>query len=49
MVIVLEVAGLFEMHATIEEVRTHVTTSPLIGVYVKVVEFVPEFIPFTFH
>jgi hypothetical protein len=32
MVIALEVAGLFEMHVAIEEVRTQVTISPLIGV-----------------
>jgi hypothetical protein len=44
-----EVAGLFEVHAVIEEVRTQVTISPFTGVYVKVVEFVPEFNPLTFH
>jgi hypothetical protein len=46
---VLDVAGLFVMHTVSEEVSTQVTTSALIGVYVKVVEFVPELFPLTFH
>ena len=49
MVIAFEVAGLFEIHAIIDEVKTQVTTSLFTGVYVKVFELVPELIPLTFH
>jgi hypothetical protein len=49
MVIPLEVAGLFDMHTVSEDVSIHVITSPFSGVLVKVAEFVPELVPFTFH
>ena len=42
-------AGLLDMQLVSEEVSKQVTTSPFSGVLVKVVEFVPELIPFTFH
>jgi len=48
MVIVLLVAG-FPVGQAALEVRTQITTSPLDGVYEKVLLFVPEFTLFTFH
>jgi len=48
-VIVFDVAGLFEVQTVLDDVKTHFTASPLIGVYVKIDEFVPLLTEFTFH
>ncbi len=48
MVMAFEVAGLPELHASLE-VSVHVTTSPLTGTYEKVELPVPAFAPFTIH
>ena len=50
-VIVIELldTGLLYVQTTLEEVSWQVIASLFIGVYVKVVEFVPEPIPLTFH
>ncbi len=49
MVIAFEVAGLFEMHEVNDEERTQVTTSLFDGMYMNVLELVPELTPFIFH
>src|ERR1039457_1439808 len=46
---VFDVAGLFEMHTVIDEVKTQDTRSPDAGLYVNVDKFVPTIAPFTFH
>ena len=47
-VIVFDVAGLPVVQSSLE-VRTQVTASPFVGVYVYVGLFVPTLPPFTFH
>ena len=42
-------AGLLEVQTVFDEVNTHCTTSPFVGIYVNIGALEPASVPLTFH